>query len=218
LVLVVGVVWLAWPALAELVAVVRDRDRMLSFVEQFGIWGPVLLFGLLGLQTVVPIIPGHILMVGAGYLYGFWPALFFNVLTIVAVSQAAFSLVRRFGPPLARRYLPPKYMALWEQRQGRTSLTFFLCFFWFPVLPGSAMNVIAGLSSISGWRFLAASLLGRLPGIALVTLIGSHGLTLTGSQWLVAGLIGVLLLLGSHFVTRRMEAYYLKTEVPGLHS
>jgi uncharacterized membrane protein YdjX (TVP38/TMEM64 family) len=38
------------------------------------------------------------------------------------------------------------------------------------------MNLVAGLSSISARRFLAASILGRLPGTVLLTLVGAYGL------------------------------------------
>ncbi len=42
---------------------------------------------------------------------------------------------------------------------------------------------MAGLSGISSRRFLLANLIGRVPGVLILTLVGSHGLQLSYKGW-----------------------------------
>ncbi|MBE7474068.1 MAG: hypothetical protein DPW09_30105 [Anaerolineae bacterium] len=73
-------------------------------------------------------------------------------------------------------------------------------------LPHNATNYLAGLGSISFGRFLLANFLGRLPGMILVTLIGSHGFELTWPQWILIAAVGLLLLLGGRYLAAKLRS------------
>ena len=63
-------IWLRQPV-AELLAVVSDREAVAAYLAQFGLLAPLLLSLILVLQVIVAAIPGHALMVGGGYVFGF---------------------------------------------------------------------------------------------------------------------------------------------------
>jgi uncharacterized membrane protein YdjX (TVP38/TMEM64 family) len=138
-------------------------------------------------------------------LYGFWGGVTLNFLAIIVASQLAFIFARRAGQPAVERFIPENVLNRWTNVTKRGSFFFFLICFWFPIIPSSATNYIAGLSYISGWLFLLASVVGRLPGIVLFTLIGSHGLTLTWQQWMVVIPLAILLIIGGRYVTAKLE-------------
>jgi uncharacterized membrane protein YdjX (TVP38/TMEM64 family) len=48
-----------------------------------------------------------------------------------------------------------------------------------PIFPADVMNFVAGMSSISGRKFLVANFVGRLPGVILLTALGANGLALS---------------------------------------
>jgi uncharacterized membrane protein YdjX (TVP38/TMEM64 family) len=138
-------------------------------------------------------------------MYGFWGGVTLNFLAIIIASQIAFTFARRAGKPAVERFVPDNIWERWGDIAKRGNFFFFLICFWFPIIPSSATNYIAGLSFISGWLFFLASVLGRLPGIVLITLIGSHGLTLTWQQWVIAIPVAIVVIIGGRYVTAKLE-------------
>jgi uncharacterized membrane protein YdjX (TVP38/TMEM64 family) len=191
--------------LPPLVNFLKDRQQVETFLAGLGIWGVLLYVIILMVQVLTAVIPGQVLMIAAGYLYGFWGGVTLNFLAIIVASQIAFTFARRAGKPAVQRFVPENILTRWDSVAQRGNFFFFLICFWFPIIPSSATNYLAGLSFISGRLFLLASILGRLPGIVLITLIGSHGLTLTWQQWLVAIPLAILLIIGGRYVTAKVE-------------
>jgi uncharacterized membrane protein YdjX (TVP38/TMEM64 family) len=70
------------------------------------------------------------------------------------------------------------------------------------------MNFVAGLTGISGMSFFAANVLGRLPSVIMLTLIGSHGLELSTFSWAILGLITATLYVVGRFAIKRIESRY----------
>jgi uncharacterized membrane protein YdjX (TVP38/TMEM64 family) len=205
---VLGVILLLWVGgreLPPLINFLKDRQQVETFLSGFGIWGPLLYVLILMVQVFTAIIPGQVLMIAAGYLYGFWGGVALNFLAIIVASQIAFTFARKAGKPAVVRFVPEYIWERWGGIAKRGNFFFFLICFWFPIIPSSATNYIAGLSFISGWLFFLASVLGRLPGIVLITLIGSHGLTLTWQQWVIAIPFAILLIIGGRYLTGKVE-------------
>ena len=176
---------------------------MTLYLENLGVWGPLLLLLILSAQVILVIIPGHLVMITGGYLYGFNQGLTLNLLGTVAASQIVFVVVRWAGRPLAGRLMPVHLPIRWQYLAQQQGLAFFLFFFWFPILPSNALNFVAALSPISFWSFLAANFLGRLPGAAIMTLIGAYGLELTALQWGALGVVGLILFLSGRYVANK---------------
>ncbi len=199
------VLWAGRDHLLGLLSFLKDREAVVAYLEPLGIWGPLLYLVILAVQVFTAIIPGHALMIAAGYLYGFAGGLTLNVIGAVIVSQLAFVLARRAGRPAAQRVVPANVLDRWDSVAKTQGFFFFLICFWFPLIPSNATNYIAGLSPISFWLFFLANFLGRLPGLILVTLIGSHGLALTWQQWVVILPVALLLVVGARFLTVKIE-------------
>ena len=202
---IILLLWLGENEIALAIDFLKDRDQVEDFLEGLGIWGPLVYVLILMMQVFTAIIPGQVLMIAAGYLYGFWGGVALNFLAIIVASQIAFTFARRAGRPAVERLVPENILHRWEDVAKHGSFFFFLIWFWFPIIPSSATNYIAGLSYISGWLFLLASVLGRLPGIVLFTLVGSHGLELSWRQWAVFIPLGILLIFGGHYLTAKLE-------------
>jgi len=174
--LIVLALWLARQPLLDLLSFFCDQEAVSAYIKGLGIRGVVLVALFQISQVIVAIIPGHALCVGCGYAYGFPVGFVFNLLMTVGASQVAFTLARRAGHPLVNRLAPAESVDRWNTVAERHGFFFFLTCFLLPVFATDVMNFVAGLSSISGKKFLAASFLGRIPGMLLLTLVGSHGI------------------------------------------
>jgi uncharacterized membrane protein YdjX (TVP38/TMEM64 family) len=197
--------WLLWyfqqPA-QKVLALLSDQVAVSAYLQTYGAWGPMALaLGQL-LQVFVAFIPGHVLLIAAGYVYGFPLGFLLNLVCIVGASQLAFVLARWAGRPLVSRLLPADILQHWYHIGERQGFIFFTIAFLLPVFPTDAMNFVAGLSGISSRRFLAANILGRLPSAIMLTLIGSHGLQLSPFAWgAMAAVTATLFLTGRYFVS-----------------
>jgi len=202
---VILLLWMGGRELPPLIDFLEDRQHVEAFLAGWGIWGPLLYVFILMVQVFTAIIPGQVLMIAAGYLYGFWGGVALNLLAILIASQIAFTIARKAGKPAVERFVPENILERWGEIAKRGNFFFFLICFWFPIIPGSVTNYLAGLSFISGWLFFLASVLGRLPGIVLITLIGSHGLTLTWQQWVVVIPLAFFVIIGGRYLTAKLE-------------
>jgi uncharacterized membrane protein YdjX (TVP38/TMEM64 family) len=203
---VLTLLWHNRQQLLNLLNFFRDREAVTAYLESFGWWGPLLYLLIVYAQVLSATIPGHALMIAAGYLYGFPLGLALNLVGGVGASQVAFVFARRAGQPWVSRVVPEPVLRRWQPVMERQGFFFFLTCFWLPIVPHNATNYLAGLSSISFWRFFLANFFGRLPGMILVTLIGSHGLELTWRQWGLIAAAGLLLLLGGRYLAVKLQS------------
>jgi uncharacterized membrane protein YdjX (TVP38/TMEM64 family) len=160
------------------VAFISDQDAFSAYVLDHGWWGPLVVGCYLALQTIVSLLPGQALVIAAGYIYGFWRGSLLSIVVIVLASQLAFGLGRWGGRPLVIRLAPERVVDKWDEAAEKYGFYFFLVSFLLPIFPADTMNYIAGLSSINGWKFLAASLLGRIPVLMFQVAIGAFGIQL----------------------------------------
>jgi uncharacterized membrane protein YdjX (TVP38/TMEM64 family) len=205
LLIILFALWLGRHQLLAFFDFLRDREAVAAYLKPLGIWGPLLYLLILAVQVLTAIIPGHALMIAAGYVYGFVGGLTLNVVGAVLVSQLTFVLARRAGRSMVQRRVPANVLERWDHVAKRQGFFFFLICFWFPIIPSNATNYIAGLSAISFWFFFLANLLGRLPGLILVTLIGSHGLELSQQQWGIILPVAVIVVVGGRYLTTKIE-------------
>lgn len=185
LLLALALLWRYWQPILDLMSIVGDRDAVSTYLAGYGLIGPLLLTLLLVLQVIVAAIPGHILMISGGYVYGFAPAFLVSLVATVGGSQIAFVLARWAGRPVVERLAPADLLARWNRLSDQKGLVFFLFAFMLPIFPADVMNYVAGLSSLSFGRFFIANLLGRLPGVILMTAIGAYGFELSSREWLI---------------------------------
>lgn len=123
-------------------------------------------------------------------------------LVSVAATQAVYYLARFAGRPVVERCVPAKALDKWTGRASKGGTLFFLIAFMNPLLPTDIMVFAAGLSAIEGRRFFVANLLGRMPLVALLTLVGSHGFRVTPAVMVGLAVVCVLLLVAWWYIAR----------------
>ena len=190
----------------QMISLVGDQEAVSEYLKSYGVWGPLVLAAAQLIQVLVAFIPGHVFLVAAGYVYGFWPALILNMVCIVAASQLGFALARWMGRPLVERLVDKDILDRWYRIGEKQGFLFFSIAFVLPAFPTDAMNYVGGLSGISGVKFLAASILGRLPSAIMLTMIGAYGLEFGRATWLWIGLLAVTVLVIGRIIVARIEA------------
>lgn len=199
--------WLKQDTVRAFVNFVGDRQAVVAYLDQLGFAGPLVLMGLVGLQVLIPTLPAEPPMIASGYVYGFASGFLMNWLVAVAVSQAVFYLARHAGRPVVERLVPAKLLDKWAPVVGESGTLFFILAFMIPPIPNDILIYVAGLTTFSGRRFLVANLIGRAPMVALLTLVGANGLSITTAMIVGLSVFGLFMLVAwwTYMVRERPE-------------
>jgi len=162
------------------------------FVASFGIWAPLALISLEVTQVVLAPVPGGMIELASGYLFGPGWGTFYSMAGLMGGVVIALFLARRFGRPAVERLVPPQTLDRLDRYARHRGALFFLLLFLMPFIPKDVTCFLAGLTPLPLAELLLIAAIGRFPGVLMANLIGANATALTPLQWL---LIGVPLLL-----------------------
>lgn len=159
------------PQILELtVSIPKFRDFILSS----GYWGPLVFIGFQILQTVIAPIPGEVVQIAGGYIYGVTVGTFYTTLGMLLGAVIAFYCTRLLGRSFIENLLKKKkfkWMAEMVHHKNFSIILFI--FFAIPGLPKDLFIYLAALTPIKPINFFAILLLGRLPWILASASVGS---------------------------------------------
>lgn len=152
---------------------------VLEWTQGFGIWAPLFVAGFYVLAAVL-FLPGSVLTLGAGFLFGV-PAGLLTVWIGANLGACAAFLV---GRTIAREWVAqkvkgnPKFAAI-DEALGREGFKVVLLLRLSPVFPFDLLNYALGITKVSFRNYALASLIGMLPGTLMYVYFGSAARSLT---------------------------------------
>lgn len=184
--------------------------RMPDFVRSCGVYGLLISYAVIIVQTFIPFAPFAILAGGNALVHGFWLGYLSTWAGAFTGALLLYILSRRtlYGP-LARwleRFLRkhPKIERVRSRIEGERGWSvfgFILLLRLQPWLPSSAVDIASGLARVAFGPFAVATIVGQAPMIALESYVGNRILNPTGHTkelWMI-GVGSLLLLLGYGF-------------------
>lgn len=133
---------------------------------------------LLILETVVPPLPAWPILVANAAIFGIWGGIALSWLGGLLGAVIAFWMARTFARSYLERFIRSEHLETIDAISREKGFQILLIARVFPVTSVDLLSFLAGLSSIPFGRFLLATSLGLLPGVALYTLF-AHDLLLT---------------------------------------
>ena len=178
----------------QLYKLFSDRTTLEVFLDQAGAWAPVGFVLLNILQILIAPLPGNIIGMGGGYLFGFGLGFLLNLISMLVGSILVFQLSKWYGKPLVDRLVGPKTSAFLEKMATKKGRRGIALMFLLPFLPDDALCFIAGLSPMCIRSFAFLLLVFRTPGILVATLTGAGLINLSVRGWVIVGALTVVLL------------------------
>lgn len=151
-------------------------DRVVADVQNAGIGGVFILLGFQFLQVVVAFIPGEVVQLAAGMMYGPWGGALIVLIGCVISSAFIFAVVNKLGAPFVRAMIPEKWMGKlekFEQSEKLDVMVFVL--FLIPGMPKDVLTYLVPLTNMRMRDFLIIANVGRIPGVLMST-FGAAGL------------------------------------------
>ncbi len=160
---------LLWPYIAELFEP-GGYQNVINSVRNAGPVGVVILLVIQFIQIVVAFIPGEVVQIAAGLIYGPWIGALIVLAGAVISSAFIFVLVHRLGAPFVQAMVSDKYMDKFRsfEKSGRLNIVVFILFL-IPGLPKDIFTYITPLTHMPMRTFLLLTNIARIPGIVLST-------------------------------------------------
>lgn len=167
--LMVIVVILIWPYIHE-VFEPGGLSRVIDDVRNAGPLGFLILLAMQFMQIVVAFIPGEVVQMAAGMMYGPWLGAAVILLGCIISSAFVFAVVHRLGAPFVRDMVPTKYLDKFNafEESGKLSIVVFILFL-IPAMPKDTFTYLVPLTNMRMRDFLVLSNVGRIPGIVIST-------------------------------------------------
>lgn len=200
---------LIWPYVHEIFEP-GGLDRVINDVRQAGPVGFLILLAIQFLQVVVAFIPGEVVQVAAGMIYGPWVGALIVLAGCVVSSAFVFLLVHKLGAPFVQAMVSEKHMAKFRtfENSGKLNIIVFVLFL-IPGMPKDVFTYLVPLTHMPLRTFLLLSNIARIPGI-LVSTYAASGLVegdIVQSLiiFLVAGAIAVVCILFYDKIMKAIE-------------
>lgn len=186
-VLLVAVVVLAAGVIVvrEYLPLLSDPAALRETIAGYGPAAPLVFVCLQALQVLIAPIPGQVLGLASGYLFGAAAGTVYSLLGATIGSAVAFTLARRLGRPFVEAVIHVEVLETFDELVDRDGTVAMFLIFLIPGLPDDAVCLLGGLTRISIPRLVALSIVGRLPGYLLLNLAGAGAAE--GDVWLVVG-------------------------------
>lgn len=195
-----------------LVDVLRDRDRLESFLTDSGPVGP--LAYVLAFTAAQPIsLPGAVLIVPATFVWSGWTVFLLSWLGGMIASTIGFVIARWIARDWVQDRLPERLLS-WNDRIGDHGTRAII---WLRIVTGyaPAADWLLGVSTVTMHQFLLGTGIGLVPTTALWAFLGDDAVRLAGRlPWVAAG-VGALALLVGFVRSRRRTARQASAAVGG---
>ncbi|WEK55952.1 MAG: VTT domain-containing protein [Candidatus Cohnella colombiensis] len=176
-----------------------NRKPLIGWMESESYWQQNILIVLIGLIiAIVPAIPYGLMAAVLGAKFGPVTGTILNVFISAGAAMILFLLIRHTfsaeGRARAAKMKGIRYLTDYTERNA-----FFSIFFarTIPIVPAQAVNIFAAVTQISWVPYLLATVLGKIPFIVMVTLLGDRFFQNAdlGQMMIITGPYGIFIML-----------------------
>ena len=192
--LVLLALFIAVATVVVLLVPVPPVEELREMTDRAGWWGPIGFVAGYAALTLAPV-PKNVLSVAAGVLFGFGAGLVIVFSAAMIGASAAFWLGRALGRDAVEKFTKTRIEKV-DRVLRKRGFVAVIGVRLVPVLPFTAINYSAGLTSLGWWPYFFGTLLGILPGTLSFVALGAYGLELGWQAQLALAVLGVLTLAG----------------------
>lgn len=179
-----------------------DAEALQTWVSDFGSAGPLVFMALYAIGTVL-FLPGAVITLAGGALFGPWWGTFYNLTGATIGATLAFLIARYLAADWVEARAGGRVRKLKNgvEAEGWRFVAFVRLV---PLFPFNVLNYALGLTRIRLWDYVLTSYLAMLPGALAYTYLGYAGReAVAGGEGLIQkGLLALALLALAAFLPR----------------
>lgn len=170
-----AVLLITWRYSAQIYELISEPEQFKSLLASYGHAGILVFILFQVLQVVVATIPGELVQIAGGYIYGTLAGTLYSALGIMLGYSLVFALTRLIGYPLVQVFISAQKIAkLKALIQSKKSAAFLFFLFLVPGIPKDFLVYAAGLTPIEPVKFFTIVLIARFPALFGASFIGAN--------------------------------------------
>lgn len=168
------IVFIAYEYYSRYFQLLKSPQHIKNLILSYGKYSMLAFLGLQILQVVAFFIPGEVVQIAGGYIYGAFYGGLLSLIGITIGSVVVYAVARFYGKPLIKKIISEKHLTFFNKllKVGSINHVVFLLYL-IPGIPKDVLGYICGISDISFKDFLVCSTLGRIPGICISAYFGA---------------------------------------------
>lgn len=151
-----------------------DPESLRAWIAQFGLFAPVVFIFIQAAQVVIAPIPGQVIALISGYLFGSVAGTVYSFTGVLLGSTIAFTLTKRYGRSFVENVLHDDVLDRFDGFVEQVGIPGLLVFVLIPGLPDDVVCFLGGLTKWSLRTFLGVITVGRLPAYVLTVYAGGQ--------------------------------------------
>ena len=156
-----------------LVQMYTNPDEIRTFIEGFGIFGPLVFIFFQFLQVIIFFVPGAVFTIAGGYLFGTFVGTVYSIIGTMIGSILVFLVSRKYGRPFVEKIVHRKELQHFDaffKKRGKISIVITRMV---PVIfPNDAVSMAAGITPIKFRDYVLYSIIGFIPHLFLLNYFG----------------------------------------------
>lgn len=193
-VLAILIIMLLFKFIPKLLLMTVSLKEFNKYILSMGKLGAVMLVLFQVLQTVIAPIPGEVIQIAGGYIYGLSLGTIYSVLGLVIGSGIAFYFTRLIGADFIVNLIKKKKLKwMLNIMESRKFEIILFVIFLVPGLPKDFMIYVAGLTTLRPMKFFVILIASRVPSIMASVSIGAN---MNAGNYLLTIIVSVIAIIG----------------------
>lgn len=174
----------------------RKPDEFRDVILSYGYFGVFVFIFIQVFQVVVAAIPGELIQIAGGFVYGAWLGTLYLSIGVVIGTLAAFYAARLFGYSLIKKLVAEDKLARFkDMMESKKADLVISVLFLLPGLPKDFLVYVGGLTPVKPMKFIVITTIARLPALFFSAYIGENIQEQDYVRALVISIIAVVLFL-----------------------
>lgn len=184
-----------------MMGLIKDPSKLKASLNEYGIFGQFIMSCVMALQVVFVFLPGEVIEVMAGLLYGPINGMLVCLLGAAIGSIIIYYFVKGFGFKFIDRFIGRKKLeeVSFLQNSERLNMILFIIFF----IPGTPKDIITYFIPLTNMKlstFLFITTIARIPSVITSTISGNAiGMKQYELSILVFTITGIFSIIGLYF-------------------
>jgi uncharacterized membrane protein YdjX (TVP38/TMEM64 family) len=174
-----------WRWDSPVVGLFRNRTALQAWITSFGAWAPLVSITLNAAQVIIAPIPGQVIGLANGYLFGVWLGTLYSLLGVMLGTGIVLALTRKWGRPWVVKLIRGEQLEKLDRLVARRGALFFFLIFLLPFLPDDLTCFAIGLTDLPLGQMFVLIAMGRLPGLVVASWVGANAASLSVGGWIV---------------------------------
>lgn len=181
-----------------------DIEGMRAYLNDFGIWAPMVSMALMVLQALASPLPAFVITFANAWIFGWVLGAFYSWTGAMIGAAVCYWIAKVYGRPVVEKLVGKTSLEKTDNFFARYGKHSVMIARLIPVVPFDIVSYAAGLTQITFWEFFWATGIGQLPATIVYSWLGQNmSPTAKYALWAVCGFL--VLLIFSIAVKQRLQ-------------